>query len=226
MRGHKLIALLLLLHLMPVYATHDVQIWSNITANGPLSKSHDKFRYWLESQGRFGDEVSRLSQFLVRPGLGYSITPNASLWLGYAWIYTTQPFATPAFEENRIWQQWLWIKHYDKVKYILRTRLEERFMPQNIRTAWRFRQLVKVDKPLAIHPKVSFVATEEVFIHLNNFTVLNNQGFDQNRFFVGLGYKIAPHTSLEGGYLNQAIRRINTSNFHGNYLSVSLLFNG
>lgn len=201
-------------------ASSDFQLWSNITLTAPLiAGTH--FRYWLETQERFGEEVSRLSQALVRPGVGYELMPGMSLWFGYAWIFTTAPFATPSNEENRIWQQLMWTKKYSHSKLILRTRLEERYLP-NGPGFGRFRQLFKTELPLNSPQSFNLVASDEVFLHIFNQA---NHGFDQNRFFIGLSHAVTKNINLEVGYLNQFIQRRGIANFQGNYLSLNLLAN-
>ena len=44
---------------------NDFQSWNSLTIIGPFHQS--KFKYWLEAQGRFGENLSRLSQSLMRP---------------------------------------------------------------------------------------------------------------------------------------------------------------
>ncbi|KTD46642.1 hypothetical protein Lrub_1564 [Legionella rubrilucens] len=210
---------------MAALPTHDMQVWANLTANGPLSSKTPKIKYWLEAQPRFGEDVSRLSQVLLRPGLGYALTPTTSIWAGYAWIYTTLPFASPSFDENRTWQQLLWSRKFNTVRLVSRTRLEQRFIQQNIHVAWRLRQFFKAEIPLPKQPAFTGIVSNEVFIHLNDFNRNNNQGFDQNRFFVGVGKELTRHVKAEAGYLNQTIRRVNSADYSGNYLSLNVLCN-
>lgn len=84
-------------------------------------------RYWLEGQERFGDDSTHLTLTLLRPGLGYALTENLSLWVGYAWVHAGHPLTPNTFEENRIWQQLLWIKRNHSLTFTSRTRMEQRF---------------------------------------------------------------------------------------------------
>lgn len=219
----------LILSLIGIYSGHattrDSQFWTSITAMVPASNNSPKIRYWFEIQNRVGDEVSQLSQLLLRPGVGYEIAPFTTIWLGYARIYTAAPFTTNPFDENRIWQQILWSKGFTHWQATVRGRLEQRFMPNTIHTEWRYRQLFKGAFAIPHHDKYTFVLSNEVFFHLNDFNHQNNQGFDQNRFFTGFGYKTNKNTNVEIGYLNQFIKRIGSENFSGNNLLISLLVN-
>ena len=71
----------------------DFQTWGNITATGSLSAINPKLKWWLEGQGRFGNDSSRFSQGIIRPGVGYALNEKTTVWLGYAWIPTSLPFA-------------------------------------------------------------------------------------------------------------------------------------
>jgi hypothetical protein len=202
----------------------DTQSWLNITSIGK-THSQDKIlgriRYWIEGQQRLGDDITRFSQTLLRPGLGYALTENTSIWFGYAWVYTGEPFTSSPFEEDRIWQQLLWIKTNQYFTFTSRTRTEQRFLENNPKTAYRIRELIKISAPLKNHAKLSFVTSDEVFLHKNNFVGTNSRGFDQNRFFIGCGYKLSPIATTEIGYMNQYIRRFGVPNFLTNIISIN-----
>ncbi len=224
------VVLLIFCYCQQGFATtkRDFQTWFNLTTTGNFnkeSKAFSRFKYWLEGQERIGDNSSRSSQEMLRTGLGYSLTDNTSLWLGYGWIHTSAPFTSTPFSENRIWQQLLWTKTNDFLTFTSRTRLEQRFLENNLKIAYRARQLAKLIVPLKMISKVSFVSTEELFWHQNNFAGRNTKGFDQNRFFIGLGYQLYPKTTTEIGYMNQYIRRVGNPNFCSNILAVNLIIN-
>ena len=87
----------------------DFQTWGNITATGnfgfinPDNKFLSKLKWWAEGQGRFGDNSSKFSQSLIRPGLGYQLTDTTSVWVGYAWAPTSTPYVRVPFDEQRLW---------------------------------------------------------------------------------------------------------------------------
>lgn len=200
--------------------SHDFQLWVNMVATGPLDKDA-KIKYWLEAQERMGEDVSILSQEILRPGIGYSLSPYSSLWGGYAWIYSAPPFARNPFEENRIWQQYLWARSFSQIKWTSRTRLEQRFLPDS-NVAWRARELLKVQIPFTEASKLNLAIYDEIFIHLNNFRDMNNRGTDQNRFFIGLNYPLTKTITAELGYLQQNISRIEQENFLGRDISLNV----
>lgn len=200
----------------------DFQSWNNLTVMAPLS---GKIRYWLEAQGRLGMNVSSLSQSLLRPGIGYQINKESSIWTGYAWVYTKKPFSQHSLNEHRLWQQYLWIKDYSWIRGFSRTRLEQRFIENVSRTGWRFRQFFRLQLPLNDN-QYFLSANEEVFLRLNNTSnTINNRGFDQNRVFVGLGFYPWKSWLLEAGYQNQLINRPSIRHFIGNSIVVNFIGN-
>ena len=215
----------------------DFQTWGNVTLTGSLGKltgdtALNKWLYWGEWQGRFGDNSSRLSQTIVRPGLGYQISDSLSLWAGYAWVPTGEPFITSSrdLNEQRIWQQLLWKQSFAPGDAQLRTRMEERYTVGS-QVGWRFRQLAKYWYNLPFAPDFGIVAADEIFVNLNSVTygahntVALEDGFDQNRAFLGLGYKATKEIRLELGYMNQTISKYNKADRMDNILGINIFMN-
>ncbi|MGZ8188354.1 MAG: DUF2490 domain-containing protein [Methylosarcina sp.] len=211
----------------PVFAktAEDFQTWGNITAMGSLgivSPELKNYKYWLEGQGRFGEDTSRFSQGMLRTGLGYALNDHTSPWLGYAFIPTEEPFATSPFDEHRIWQQLLWNKSFSFGTITSRSRFEQRFVQTGEDVGWRFRQLLKLSTPLPFAPDFSLVATDEYFVNLNRTDWNADDGFDQNRLFTGIGYNFDKHIKTEIGYMNQYIRKAPGPDRISHILSVNL----
>lgn len=205
----------------------DFQTWVAVTATGSfgiLNPEWKNFRFWLEGQGRFGEDSSRFSQGMLRPGLGYALNENASLWLGYAFVPTEAPFTTKNFDENRIWQQFLWTDKTFLGTFSSRTRFEERFINIQPDTAFRFREFLKLSYPLAFAPGFSLVGWEEIFVNLNTTGTIHS-GLDQNRVFAGIGYNFDEHIKTEIGYMNQYIEKASQADRISHVLSLSLLLN-
>ena len=206
----------------------DFQTWGNITATGSLEIIDPRlknFKYWLEGQGRFGLDTSDFSQGMLRTGLGYQLNKQSSIWLGYAWIATDEPFTSAAFDEHRIWQQYLWSDTFSFGTLTSRSRLEQRFLPTGSQVGWRFRQLLKLSVPLPFAPDFSIVASDEYFANINKTNYGADDGFDQNRVFAGLGYNLNKNIKTELGYMNQYIRRANRADLMEHILSVNLYLN-
>jgi hypothetical protein len=204
----------------------DFQTWGNVTATGSLgviSPNLQKMKYWLEGQGRFGNDTSQFSQGMLRAGLGYAVAEKVSVWLGYAFIPTDEPFAKKAFDEHRIWQQVLWSDKFAGVTLTSRSRFEQRFMQTGSDVGWRFRQLFKASVPVAYD--FSLVASDEYFANINKTNFGADDGFDQNRAFVGVGYNFNQNIKTEVGYMNQYIRKANAPDRQDHILSVNLYLN-
>ena len=193
----------------------DFQAWGNVTARGNFGTlGNSKALWWLEGQGRLGADASRFAQGIIRPGVGYALTEKTSIWLGYAWIPTSRPFAARhPFNEHRIWQQLLYNNTFSFGTLQSRTRLEQRFfdIPGSTDVHHRFRQLFKLAIPIAEVPNLSFVVANEIFMNFNDVDMGFQSGFDQNRLFGGFAYRFNPTVTTEIGYMNQYLNRRNTT---------------
>lgn len=237
----KKISILMLFAVMPIIMNgsvsaataydEDFQTWGNITARGNFeSLGNSKILWWLEGQGRFGADATRFSQGIIRPGIGYALTEKTSVWLGYAWVPTSLPFAkSHPFNEHRIWQQLLWSDRFSFGTLQSRTRFEQRFfdIPGSTDVHNRFRQLFKLGIPIAEIPNLSFVVANEIFMNFNDVDMGFQSGFDQNRLFGGFAYRFSPMVTTEIGYMNQYLNRRNSSRNDSmqHILSVNLFLN-
>lgn len=202
----------------------DFQIWTSITGTGSLAwiaPSLERFHYWLEAQGRFGNDATTLSQGIVRPGLGYTLGPHSSVWLGYAYVPTMDPFTSTDRNEQRVWEQFVWGTGTEFGSLSTRSRLEQRFRPPGSEVGWRFREQIKYVRPIEAAPEFSFVASDELFINVNR-TNWSDAGFNQNRIFVGFAYLWNSHAKTEIGYMNQFENRDGAPNELHHILAIAL----
>ena len=166
----------------------DAGIWLGAFSQGELSLTgleHAPTRWWFDGQARFLGDDFELFQGIVRPGVGYQLTEKQSAWLGYAWIGESLPGLS--FHENRIWEQWALTQDVGDTSVLLRSRLEQRFVSLGDQVGWRFRQMVRVQRPRAARSSLLWVAWDEIFFHLNDTDWGARTGYNQNRLFVGLG---------------------------------------
>jgi hypothetical protein len=185
----------------------DGGVWGVITASGSaaaLSPKLEDFRWWLETQARFRDDAGEFDQSIVRPGLGYAISAELTVWLGYGW-FRTSPDGGSDFDEHRIWQQLSWSRNFDPVHLTTRSRFEQRFRDDGDDTGGRFRQKIGASHPLS--SQFDLVVYDEVFVNLNSTDWGADSGFDQNRGFAGFRWNANQHVSLEFGYLNRFTHR-------------------
>ena len=83
----------------------DFGVWGAIQGQGSFTHSEmSKWQWWMEGQARWFNDASRLGQSIIRPGVGYKLSDQVSVWLGYAWIRTS-PLEREQTDEHRIWQQ-------------------------------------------------------------------------------------------------------------------------
>jgi len=187
------------------HAEEDFRIWENMTGIinlGAVDKRLDKWRWWVEGQGRFRDSGRAVDQGLARTGLGYQFAEKASIWLGFAYV-GTYPQGRLNINEYRIWQQLLMTDNPSFGDLTSRTRLEQRFIQDISPVEWRLREFVRFSRPIYDGSAVSLVLWDEVFVRLNSTTPRTPFGFEQNRGFAGLGYTFSKQLRVEVGYMNQ-----------------------
>lgn len=190
-------------------AVDDTGLWTALFANGDLDLhqcSDDRLKWWFDAHLRLFDDAGGFGQSIIRPGVGWTVSENSTLWAGYGWI-NTSPGSRPAFDEHRLWQQWTWGEAVEEWKFAHRSRFEQRWLETGDDVGLRYRALFRAQHDLPQFPRLSLVAWDELFYHLNDTDWGATSGFDQNRAFLGLGYKPTPNTPwrLEVGYLNQTI---------------------
>ena len=203
----------------PLYAgtVEDGGAWLNLTAEGNLT---GKLRWYMELQPRFKEEGREFGQYLVRPGLHYRLSDKLLIGGGYGYIRTRTDAGYS--DEDRIWQQAIYNTSLNNgIRFSSRSRLEQRSLDSGSDMGWRFRQLLRLSRPLSAWPSVSPVVWNEVFIGLNETDWAATKGFDQNRLFAGFAWQASQNARVEVGYLNQYVRG-NTQNSMNHVLSTGL----
>ena len=207
---------------------HDVGLWFTALAQGsfaPLSPDLTNLLWWLEGQARFLDD-SDFDQALIRPALGWAFAVKVSAWLGYTYVHTDAP-GRVQFDEQQVWQQFLWSTRFAAVGFTTRTRLEERFLSTGSDVGWLLRQFFKATYPFGSRSRLGLAGFEEAFFNLNDTDWGATSGFAQNRLFVGLYWRIdeKPRTTLEAGYMNQYLNNIGRRDRMNNILMMNFLLN-
>lgn len=204
----------------------DGGLWLATFTQGDLISATDGRRgvkWWFDGHGRFLDDTDGFHQSIVRPGLGIPVNENTNAWAGYAWI-STVPVGGERFDEHRIWQQLTWSANHNNLEFALRPRFEQRLVNTGSDTGLRFRQLLRAQHNLPNLPHFNFVCWDELFFNLNDTDWGARSGFDQNRFFVGLGLKFPASSRFrtEIGYLNQTINSATGDDRTNHILSINL----
>lgn len=200
----------------------DVGQWNQISMHDKFS-SDSQLKWWFDGHYRLFDDNDGFGQSIVRPGLGLDVGEKSALWAGYGWIRTS-PATGDDTDEHRLWQQWTWSDTIEPFKVSSRTRFEQRLVESADDTGLRLRQLFRVQKDLNPCSTRTLVVWDELFFAFNDTDWGQRSGFDQNRIFVGFGFK--PHCKsnwhVEIGYLNQTINQPGPVNRSNHLLSVNL----
>ncbi len=220
----RLAAALLSLCCWPAQARtdHDAQAWVNLTAMGSIA---DPLIYFAEVQPRLGDEVSRLDQLLLRGALGVKLSSTLSLYQGYAHVVVPIDGGRDVNEE-RSFQQLSWVMGRPwRGEVSSRSRLEQRWRSDGSDMGWRLREMLRYEKPFDPNRQgPNALVYSELFVALNDTDWGARGGFDQIRNFVGLEIPVGGASTIEAGYMNQAINRAGGDTRFNHIASLSLFF--
>lgn len=178
-------------------------------------KLSDKVGIHFDFQMRSADDLKYLRNTLIRPGVTYFIDKTKNATLGHALILTNQEPGSSLnnLSEHRIWEQFIYNQRLGKIPLTHRFRLEQRFIETNAddifsnRLRYFVRSVIPLKKQEDKFNSGLFAALQnEIFLNLQNKDKLNGHIFDQNRFYLAIGYRINPKIDLEAGYLNQTTK--------------------
>lgn len=205
----------------------------------------EKWSLHAEYQWRRDHGLRYWQQSLLRLGANYKCNDQVTAHLGYGWIltypYGEYPLASAGtFPEHRIYEQLSLRQPVNKWLFTHRFRVEQRWIGK-MRTgtdrgveSWtylhRFRYQFRSQYPFWTNTNRQFYGAlaDEIFIGAGKNLGVNI--FDQNRFFMLLGFKLNQKLSLEAGYFNQTVqqgKRINNQTImqRNNGLVLTSLFN-
>ncbi len=210
----------------------DVGSWAQVVGEGSLKAVDpklDKVRFWLEGQSRWDHDWNHWYQGMARAAIGYSFTDRATFWAGYTYLPTQQISASgvvaPYKAQQDIWPAFRYVLPTDIGTVTFRTIIESNFIPyNNNEVRVRPRQMIRFMHPLEVEPRLSLITWDEAFVRVNSTPTGGQAGFDQNRFFAGLGWSFNKNFRVEGGYLNQYLTRIYTTPDTMHHLIMASLF--
>ena len=186
----------------PIANAEPDQSWAGVFLSGAPVKD-SRFLVWVDGHARLRDGAEDIDVSIVRPGVGWRVSPTVDLYVGIASV--TQHRDTGDVQEQRLWQQAVYqIADFAGGKLTGRTRLEQRVRDTGDDAGWRLRQFLRYGRPIDGTP-LGIVASNEVFVGLNQTDWGQEAGFDQNRLFLGISWQVQPKIRIEGGYLNQHI---------------------
>jgi hypothetical protein len=166
-------------------------------------KIDEKWNIHNEVQYRNYNAAGDLEQLLLRTGLGYNVTNNSNILLGYGYIlsenYIGDTDDKVTVNEHRIFQQFTTKQNIGKVGLSHRYRFEERFVEDDFKL--RLRYFLGVNIPLQYKED----RKNPLYLSMYNEIFLNTKSsvFDRNRVYGGIGYKFSKNLKLELGYMNQ-----------------------
>lgn len=205
----------------------DTGLWFAALGNGEFESlgEESRLRWWFDAHYRLRNDTDGFNQSIVRPGMGYAIDDTQTIWAGYGWI-NTSPILGEDFDEHRFWQQWTATPSAGDWQFLHRSRFEQRWVETGDDVGLRWRQLVRGQRKLSSFPELSFILWDELFLNFNDTDWGARSGLDQNRLFIGYGYKRCEHARVrtEIGYLNQFVNRQGNVDGMNHILSVNFFF--
>jgi hypothetical protein len=220
--------------------TDNYNIWFSYNGDHKFSQ---KLGVHLEYQERRNSWGANNQQHLIRTALNYHFLPNCFASLGSAFVQTYPYGKFPVkadFPEFRIYQQLQYSNNFWRFESVLRFRLEQRwsYLPilkdgnyvHNSKATYtnRIRVFQRFSFPLnntEIIDKTLYISTyDEIFINFGKNVSYNI--FDQNRAYLGLGYKVPKLGRVELGYMNQLLLKSDGIKLENNHtMMVSLASN-
>ena len=202
--------------------------WDSFSLAGALGKSSSSLPAWrwlVAEQGVWREDNPRglrVSENYVYGQFGYSINDNASIWIGYLHDWQ-QPLGKNSFEENRAYQDYLWVYPVLNGQINLRTRMDERVNQTTGNVGVRVRELIQFSCPLKQIAGLSAYMSGELFAYLNqnSFGVI---GFSEARAATGLSYNVNPHLGMDFGYLAVFINNTGKPDLFSHNVQVNLRY--
>ena len=200
---------------------NDFQLW-------PVGRVHhavnEDWSISFMARGRIDEDASHSKDYLLRPYVSWTLVDDVpfidslTLMVGYDYLHSFD-----GRDEHRAWQSAHHAVEHDKLRLVHRVRLDERFIEGVDSTIFRFRYRLSTSHPFGDSEWYG-LASEEVFVNLNDDDEGPLDGFSQNRLRLGVGRRVFGRLRVEGGYEFQyARRRANPNEFrHVAFLEFSL----
>jgi hypothetical protein len=182
--------------------TVDIHQWTQVVATLSVSQN---WRVHLELQPRLNDNISQTFQVITRTAVGRQITDRLTLWTGHGWI--AKPPGPGVTHEQRLWQQAsIALRPLKKWAPAIRLRQEQRWQDGWADNSHRLRVMGRLVYPLTSDTRWSLATWNEAMVNFDDTTGGPARGFDQNRLFGGLLYRLARRETLEFGGMWLATR--------------------
>lgn len=167
-------------------------------------KFNEKFNWHHEVQYRNFNFIGDTEQLLLRTGLGYDLSEkNNNILLGYGFIYS-EPYigntnSKASNNEHRVFQQFITRQAFGRLFLQHRYRFEQRFFENDFKLRLRYFLAVNI----ALNNKE--ITNNTLYLSAYNEIFVNTEQnyFDRNRLYGGIGYKFSKIIRLEIGFMNQ-----------------------
>ena len=199
----------------PAATVEDAQAWINLTAMGSIK---DRAIYFVEVQPRVAEDRPHLPALLLRGGLGWKFSDAVSLYAGYLHV------VHPDRNEERPFAQLSWsMADLAGGRLSSRHRLEHRRVSTGSDVGWRLRAMLRYVHPLGPPRRPRALVSVEPFVAFDETDWGQRRGLDQVRTFAGLEVPLKGKSTIEIGYLNQAINGPGAADRMNHVASLSLL---
>ena len=191
----------------------DMSVWISNTYQTDFGGS--PYLAFLELAPRTKNDNSDFGQLIVRPLIGYKLTKQLQLWGGYTWQGEYSDKAGFDMATNDIVEQLQWIDNWTPaLNFQYRFRVEQRFFADEADVGHRMRHRVRFMYTIP-DTKAYLIASDELFVYFNSIDVGPRShsvqtGVNQNRSYLGVGYKLLPQLNVDTGYQLQYVHNYGT----------------
>lgn len=185
----------------------DLGLSGNFAEGSPFLYETDLLVAGAQGGAMMGDAGSSILYAAVGSytSLGYRLNPHHAFYAGYGFQHVLPPLSGGPTNENRGFQQYTFDDPTPYGAIRLTTRLEERTVNIAEGVSLRARQQLQFTHDLS--PDWYVIGADEMFFNLNTVSWGPATGFDQNRLFLGIGYRLTQEIRGEVGYMNNYINR-------------------
>jgi hypothetical protein len=210
----------------PVVTDHSFNTWWTANARYDITQRWNVTGLVML---RRANGLSDWQQYVLRPNVGFAVNRHIEVGLGYTHAHMF-PYGNQAvpleFTENNIFQQLILRQTAGRVGLMHRVRLEQRFVDHVEHSADRgayiegkdymnrFRFRMDGMVPVALNDRLFVSVFDEVFVHLQD--EMTPDAFDQNRAYIGLGYRLNDKLKFELGMLHHYLRKRDGVHFESN----------
>lgn len=206
----------------------DFSVWISNTFQTDFGGS--PYLAFLELAPRTKSDNDKFSQIIVRPLIGYKLSKNLQIWGGYTWQGEYSDQTDFELATNDIMEQVQWVDNWTpQLNFQYRFRLEQRFFADEASVGHRMRHRVRFAYTIP-DTKMYLIASDELFVYFNSIDegVKANSvqtGVNQNRSYLGIGYKLLPQMNIDTGYQLQYVHNYGTQDVINHIWMTNINFN-